>query len=642
LLPARVPVLLLGIVTLFATALLAHRAAGSAAAVAALGAAALSPNLVAHARLATLDLPATAFTALACLLAWRAAKHPGLGTFVAVAVAVGVACQIKHTALHLLPSLALSALLFAGSLRARLQRSASILLASVAGLIALAWLTALTSPSTLEPSAAAGSGAWVRIARTILPVPYVDGLLTKWQHAGAGHFAYLLGKRSAEGFPHYFVVAIAAKTPVAFLAAAAVGAWALLRNRFPGDRAGFVAFAVVPAAWLLVAMSLTQHVHIGLRHVLPVYPALLAAAGIGWSQLWRARRAARAVAALLALWAATAAATITPDHLAYFNELAGGPDRGDRILIDSNLDWGQDEGRFRAWAAGRDLRINPQFPCGGLVAANVNALRGIFSLDGGPLRWLTLLEPERTIGHTWRIWRVDEEALRTAAAGDPAKSLDFATWLTANGKPQEALELLRRHDLSRDASAGSHWHAALAEALLASGAAENAARAVGPSRDAFLTAIVSHRLSEKRDVPWSQRDPRERSLIFPALCRRGRLDEARALARRVLAAHPGDADARRGLAQVAALEEETEPSPPRQAALSPTERLARAAQLKEFGAERQALYRAGEVLAADPANAAALWLYGELVVRRKLGLTEYELPAIDWSRIGHAAERGER
>jgi hypothetical protein len=37
-----------------------------------------------------------------------------------------------------------------------------------------------------------------------------------------------------------------------------------------------------------------------------------------------------------------------------------------------------------------------------------------------------------------------------------------------------------------------------------------------------------------------------------------------------------------------------------------------------------------------------LWLYGELVVRRKLGLTEYELPEIDWSRIGHAAERRER
>jgi hypothetical protein len=634
LLPARLPVLLLGLFTLFATSLLAARAAGPAAALAALGAAALSPNLVAHTRLATLDMPATAFTALACLLAWRAARRPDLGSLIAVAVAVGVACQLKYTALHLVPSLSLGALLLAGSWRARALRCGAILLAGLAGTIALAWLTALASPWPVEASSPAHGGVGARIASTILPTPYVEGVVAKWRHAQAGHFAYLLGKRSTEGFPHYFAVAIAVKTPLSILAAGAVGAWALARHRLSGDRAGFVAFALLPAAWLFVAMSLTQHVHIGLRHVLPIYPALLALAGIGWAQLWRTRGAARVVAGALALWAVVAAATITPDHLAYFNEVAGGPDHGDRILIDSNLDWGQDEGRFRAWAATREVAVNPPYPCRGLVAANVNALRGIFSADGGPLRWLTLLEPVHTIGHTWRIWRVDENALRAAAGEDPVKSLDFANWLAANDEPQEALTLLRRHDLSGDEQEAPRWHAVLTEALLASGATEDAARAVVRSRDPLLAAIVSHRLSEMRHVPWLERDPRERSRIFPALCRRGRLDEARELARRVLAAHPDDADARRGLAQVAALAEENdallftgEPSPVR-------EQLTRAALLKEFGAERLALRRCGEVLAGDPANAKALWLYGELVVRRKLGLTEYELPEIDWSHIG--------
>jgi hypothetical protein len=32
----------------------------------------------------------------------------------------------------------------------------------------------------------------------------------------------------------------------------------------------------------------------------------------------------------------------SPNHLAYFNLLAGGPRNGHRILLDSNLDWGQD------------------------------------------------------------------------------------------------------------------------------------------------------------------------------------------------------------------------------------------------------------------------------------------------------------
>lgn len=33
---------------------------------------------------------------------------------------------------------------------------------------------------------------------------------------------------------------------------------------------------------------------------------------------------------------------MAPHQLAYFNELVGGPDRGYRYLLDSNLDWGQD------------------------------------------------------------------------------------------------------------------------------------------------------------------------------------------------------------------------------------------------------------------------------------------------------------
>jgi hypothetical protein len=43
----------------------------------------------------------------------------------------------------------------------------------------------------------------------------------------------------------------------------------------------------------------------------------------------------------LGLWYVIGAARIFPHHLAYFNELAGGPDNGYHFLVDSNLDWGQ-------------------------------------------------------------------------------------------------------------------------------------------------------------------------------------------------------------------------------------------------------------------------------------------------------------
>ncbi len=53
---------------------------------------------------------------------------------------------------------------------------------------------------------------------------------------------------------------------------------------------------------------------------------------------------------MLALWYAAGTLRNHPHHLAYFNEIAGGPANGYRHLVDSNLDWGQDLKRLAAWA----------------------------------------------------------------------------------------------------------------------------------------------------------------------------------------------------------------------------------------------------------------------------------------------------
>ena len=38
-----------------------------------------------------------------------------------------------------------------------------------------------------------------------------------------------------------------------------------------------------------------------------------------------------------------------PHYLSYFNELAGGAENGHRVLLDSNLDWGQDLKGLKRW-----------------------------------------------------------------------------------------------------------------------------------------------------------------------------------------------------------------------------------------------------------------------------------------------------
>jgi hypothetical protein len=52
---------------------------------------------------------------------------------------------------------------------------------------------------------------------------------------------------------------------------------------------------------------------------------------------------------VLGLWYVGGTLAQHPHHLAYFNELAGGPSNGWRLLVDSNLDWGQDLKRLAAW-----------------------------------------------------------------------------------------------------------------------------------------------------------------------------------------------------------------------------------------------------------------------------------------------------
>jgi len=604
LLPARLPVVLLGLATVLATGALGRRLGGPLAGLAALGAAALSPNLVAHSRLATLDLPVTAFVTLAALAAWSWARTRQPAVLLAWAVAAGIACLVKHSALHLLPAVTVGALLAGRPGEGRLRSSLVLAAAAVLGVLGVAWL-----------SYGPGSGSW------LLPAGYVDGLLTKWEHGRAGHFAYLLGRRSASGFAGYYLVALLVKVPLALLVAAGVGVVTLARGRARGDARGFVAFGVVPALWILLAMSLLHRVNVGVRHVLPLWPVLLALAGLGWARLWEHGRAARMVAAGLAAWTVGAAVSITPDHLAYFNELAGGPDRGDRILIDSNLDWGQDEGRLRAWARGRDVAVNPERPVSGLVAANVNALRGILSPDDSRLRWLTAFEPMHRIGHTWRIFRTSEEPLRSAAARSPLGALDYASWLTAQDRPAEAIAVLERNDLSAHEGHAREWWDRLAEARLAVGDLPGALAAAPRSGDADLAVEIAYRLSEVRAVPWEQRDPRERRAVYGALMRRGHPGEAHELAIRVRREHPADAFPEFGM---------TEADPE---TLSPEARLTQARVWRQLGQEARALEAVGALLARQPEDEAALWLYGELVVRRKLGLTEYPWPRVDWSGI---------
>lgn len=181
------------------------------------------------------------------------------------------------------------------------------------------------------------------------PIPAVDmirALSQLRQYNERGRLAYFMGKFSDNGVWYFFPVLLAIKTPLAFWLLVGIGSFELLWH--PKVPRQWEHFAPLFCSFAIVATALPANLNIGLRHVLPVYPFLSMVAGLGFARLVRPRSnhwATRLVGALLMTWHLSAGAFAHPDYLSYFNALAGA--HPERIVIDSDLDWGQDLWRLR-------------------------------------------------------------------------------------------------------------------------------------------------------------------------------------------------------------------------------------------------------------------------------------------------------
>jgi len=189
---------------------------------------------------------------------------------------------------------------------------------------------------------------FVHTLATTVPVPagqYFRGLGQVWRHNKGGQWSFLLGERRDSGWWWFFPVVLAVKTPLGFLVLALAGGVILLK-RLRRD-ADWIAPAPVLFALVILLSCLPSRINIGVRHVLPMYPALAILAGAFVSHaLGRGRRILRFVALACVAWCCASSIAAHPDYLAYFNEIASR--RPEHFLVDSDLDWGQDLGRLSA------------------------------------------------------------------------------------------------------------------------------------------------------------------------------------------------------------------------------------------------------------------------------------------------------
>jgi hypothetical protein len=334
---SRAPVVLLALALALLCWAWAREVAGPKAGLVALALCAFHPTLLAHGHLATTDLVA-AFAMLGtswCF--WRWWRRPGAGWAAATALALGVSVCTRLTAWILAPCLAALAVLFVMRSPAAARRRAWT------DVLVLAGATMAAVPLVIW--AAYGFGErpdhW-------LPQPYLEGLRFQAAHNRRGHLAYLLGERSRTGWPYYFAVALAVKSTPGFLAGLGLAAAARGRDAMAREAAPHW---LLPAAAAFVAVSLGR-IQIGERYLLPVHAYLVPFVACGlasWMGQGRRSRLAQAAAAVVALHALSGLLANRDGHLAYFNAFAGGARGGHRLLLDSNLDWGQDLPRLAEW-----------------------------------------------------------------------------------------------------------------------------------------------------------------------------------------------------------------------------------------------------------------------------------------------------
>ena len=188
------------------------------------------------------------------------------------------------------------------------------------------------------------------------------------------HRNFILGQYSPAGWWYFFPVAWFFKTPISFLIALLAGMILVLqacRQRSVKGAASPAAasvinfyectpLAVLFAVYLGVTMAGTAN--IGIRHLLPVYPVLFILAGVLARARWWSHRSGPVLAGALLVWSAGEVWAVYPQMLAYFNEFAGGPKNGYRILVDSSYDWGQDLPSVEKWIARRAGQPGPKPP----------------------------------------------------------------------------------------------------------------------------------------------------------------------------------------------------------------------------------------------------------------------------------------
>ncbi len=330
---------------------------GRAGAILSLAVFALCPNMLAHSQLATVDIGASLFIFLALLSLIGYLKKPGWARAGLAGLALGLAQLSKFSSLSLLLFYAAAPVLPVWPFRSdKLGLRRLWLRGLQVGAMILIWLFLVAAcyrfgglfKTVGNLDLRSSQMKRVQKYTSALPAPfpeiYLLGLDRQLEDMEQGEFAnYFMGKWYNGADRRYFLVALLVKTPIPILV---LFLWAILlgRSARPASRKfePEEILILLVMAWIFFLFDFRNSLQIGVRYLLPLFPLAYLLLGRIGKALSGSSIPKKIIPAGLMIWLFAECLSSYPNYLSYFNEFAGGPKNGHNVLLDSNLDWGQD------------------------------------------------------------------------------------------------------------------------------------------------------------------------------------------------------------------------------------------------------------------------------------------------------------
>ena len=220
---------------------------------------------------------------------------------------------------------------------------------------------------------------------------YLTGLLMVFQRSSGGNTGYFMGEVSAAGWKTYFPIIFSIKEQLPSLILIALAFLTSIKNLWKASREKndiqrffgwiwqhFTEFSFLIFIAIYWFVSIRSPLNIGLRHLLPTIPLIYLLTAYEIKKWWKGEKQyffwtawekikflfsffgklffKTSFISIILLWYFIETIFVSPNFLSYYNEIAGGSEKGYLYAVDSNYDWGQDLKRLKEFVEKNEIK----------------------------------------------------------------------------------------------------------------------------------------------------------------------------------------------------------------------------------------------------------------------------------------------